>query len=210
MNTAHFKAELVYAQVKRALKSGRYVPGQRLDLAKLAAEHNASLTPARYALYRLVGERLIELRAGDGLLVPLPSETALRELYWWMEQVLLMACDPGISQSQQRAARTLEIPSPGDDVVELTWQLFDAIGEAAGKHPLHQVIARTNDQLAPIRRTKQHLLEHGFDELLELVRYWNERDFPALRSALRGYHARRRRLVPSIVAALLERRNALH
>lgn len=87
MNATHSKSEFVYGQVRRALRSGRYAPGQRIDPATLAAEFNTSPTPVRFALYRLVGEALVVDHARDGLHVPLLTEVAMRDLYDWMERL---------------------------------------------------------------------------------------------------------------------------
>ena len=80
MDAIHSKSVVVYGQVKRALRSGRYAPGQRIDPATLAAEFHTSPTPVRFALYRLVGEGLVADHARSGLHVPLLTELALRDL----------------------------------------------------------------------------------------------------------------------------------
>lgn len=209
MNAIHSKSAFVYRQVKRALRSGRYAPGQRIDPASLAAEFNTSPTPVRFALYRLVGETLLVDHARDGLHVPLLTEVALRDLYDWMERLLLIACDIG-AMPAARKTEQLQLTSADDDLVMLTWQLFDAIALAPARGNLHHAVKQANDQLAPIRQAAQGLLEHGFEELSELNRHWQARDMPALKSALHDYHERRKQLVPCIVALLSERSDHLH
>lgn len=206
MDATRSKSAFVYGQVRRALQSGRYVPGQRIDPARLAAEFEISPTPVRFALYRLVGEGMVTDHARNGLCVPLLTELALHDLYDWMERLLSMACDIGPALQE---TRKLELAGPGDDLVKLTWQLFDTIAHATGHWSLHQAVKRTNDRLAPIRRAKHGLLDHAYEELAQLNRHWQSGDIPALRSALRDYHERRRRLVPRIVAVLHDRSNQL-
>src|SRR3546814_19829497 len=75
------KIAFLYKQIRRAWRSGRYVPGERLDPATIAEEFHTSATPVRFALYRLVGEGLIADHARSGLYVPLFTEVALRDLY---------------------------------------------------------------------------------------------------------------------------------
>lgn len=202
MDATHSKSALLYGQVRRSLQSGRYVPGQRIDPATLALEFHTSATPVRFALYRLVGEGLLEDHARGGLHVPLPTEVALRDHYDWMQRMLLMACDMGFAQRILASARHVELSSPEDDIVKLTWQLFDAIARATGHGSLHQAVKRANDRLAPIRRAKQELLERPFEELSEINRHWQARDMRALKATLRDYHERRKELVPCIVALL--------
>ena len=209
MDAIHSKSVFVYGQVKRALRSGRYAPGQRIDLATLAAEFNTSPTPVRFALYRLVGEALIVDHARDGLHVPLLTEVAMRDLYDWMERLLLMACDIGVSRVAGKV-EPLEVASADDDLVKLTWQLFDAIARATAHGSLHHAVKQANDRLAPVRQARLGLLKRSFEELSELNRLWQARDMPALKSALRDYHVRRKQLVPRIVALLSERSEQLH
>lgn len=204
MDTDHPKSAFAYKQVRHALRSGCYAPGQRLDPASLAEKFHTSPTPVRFALYRLVGETLIVDHARDGLHVPLLTEVALRDLYDWMERLLLMACDIGAAPVA-RKTQPLELSSADDDLVKLTWQLFDTIARMTAHSSLYLAVKQANDRLAPIRRTEQELLEHPFEELSELNRHWQARDIPALKSALHDYHERRKQLVPCIVALLNDR-----
>jgi DNA-binding GntR family transcriptional regulator len=98
----HSKSAFVYGQVRRALQARRYTPGQRIDPATLDSEFNTSPAPVRFALYRLAGEGLVADHARDGLHVPLLNEVALRNLYDWMERLLLMACDIGEAPTFQK------------------------------------------------------------------------------------------------------------
>jgi DNA-binding GntR family transcriptional regulator len=209
MITTYSKSAFLYGEIRRSLQSGRYVPGQRIDPATLAMEFHTSATPVRFALYRLVGEGLLEDHARGGLHVPLPTEVALRDLYDWMESLLLMACDSGIASVTRKNGR-VEISSPDDDLVKLTWQLFDAIARAADQRSLHRAVKQTNDRLAPIRRAAQGMVEGIFEELTGLNRHWQKRDMPALKSALHEYHERRKQCVPRIVAFLGDRSEHLH
>src|SRR5690606_18071906 len=93
MTATHSKTAFLYRQIRRDLQSGRYMPGQRIDPGTLATACRPSPTPVRFALYRLVGDGLIEDHARNGLHVPLPTEIALRDQYDWMQELLLMACD---------------------------------------------------------------------------------------------------------------------
>jgi DNA-binding GntR family transcriptional regulator len=209
MNAIHSKSAFVYGKVRRALQSGHYAPGQRIDPARVAAEFNTSPTPVRFALYRLVGEGLIADHTRSGLHVPLFNEVALRDLYDWMERLLLMACDIGVAPTFRKTGK-LELASADNDLVKLTWQLFDEIARATAHSSLHHAVKHANDRLAPIRRASQGLLEHIGEELSQLNRHWQTRDIPALKSALHDYHERRKELVPRIVALLSDGSDYLH
>ena len=210
MSAVHSKSAFLYGQVRRALQAGRYVPGQRIDPGTIAVEFNTSATPVRFALCRLVGEGLVADHARDGLYVPLPTEVALRDLYDWMHRLLLMSCEVGFAPQELSAARDVEVSSTEDDLVTLTWQLFDAIAQATARGQLHLAVKRANDRLAPIRRAKQDLLEKPFEELSTMARIWQARDIPSLKAALHNYHERRKQLVPCIVAKLNAKAELLH
>lgn len=208
MRANHSKSALLCRQVRRALQSGRYLPGQRIDPGALADEFSTSPTPVRLALNRLVGEGLIDDHARNGLHVPLFTEVGLRDLYDWMERLLLMACEIGASPSDAPIRESGHaFGGNHGDVVKGTWQLFDAIAGASGFRPLHQAVNQANNRLAPVRRAKRELIDYADDELAELSRYWLERDIPALEAGLRDYHARRKLLVPRVVALLVDRRD---
>lgn len=210
MNTIHSKSAFVHGQVRRALQSGCYAPGQRIDPTTLAAEFDISITPVRFALYRLVGEGLLDDHARNGLHVPLFTEVVMRDLYDWMEHLLLMACDIGVATTVRSTIDKLEPIGTDDDLVKRTWQLFDAIARASAHWFLHQAVTQANNQLAPIRRAKQGMLEHTYEELVQLNRHWQACDMPALKSAVHNYHERRKQFVPRIVALLNSGNDGLH
>jgi DNA-binding GntR family transcriptional regulator len=202
MSAIQSKSAFLYREIRRALRSGRYAPGQRIDPATIAGEFRTSATPVRFALYRLVGEGLIADHARSGLYVPLLSEVALRDLYDWMRRLLLMACDIGIDTTAVTAvtAADLKTVAAGDDVARVTWQLFDAIARAADHRLLHHAVKQANDRLAPIRQAGR--VDDACEELSALIRHWQQCDIPSLSAALSAYHERRKLLVPHIVACL--------
>jgi DNA-binding GntR family transcriptional regulator len=208
MREKHSKNTLLHKQIRRALQSGHYVPGQRIDPRIVAAEYSTSLTPVRFALYRLVGEGMIDDHARHGFQVPLPTEMGMRDLYDWMERLLAMSVELGGARS--RARQPVSALPEDDDLSNQTWKLFDAIARASGHWLLHQAVRRTNDRLAAIRRAKQELIEQAAEELAELTQLWQAHDTARLNSALHAYHERRKALVPSIVELLTERSNQLH
>lgn len=209
MNTSRSKSAFLHRQVRRALQAGRYLPGQRIDPATLAAEFRTSPTPVRFALYRLVGEGLVDDCARSGLYVPLPTEVAMRDLYDWMERLLLMACDMAALSTRTRVQERESTPVE-DDAAKLIWKMFDRIGTAAGHQSLHRAIKQNNDKLAPIRRAKKSLLDDQHEEYMSLLQPWNKGDMVAVRRALHSYFARRNQLVPRIVELLNENSRRLH
>jgi DNA-binding GntR family transcriptional regulator len=201
MTAIQSKSAFLYQEIRRALREGRYAPGQRIDPAALGDEFHASATPVRFALYRLVGEGLIADHGRNGLHVPLPTEVVLRDQYDWMRRLLLMACAIHFAAPSEAAVLPLELPA-AEDLVRATWLLFDAIARAADHRSLYRAVEQVNDKLAPIRRIGLNFVEDAVGELSALLLHWQRRDRQALEAAIDAYHARRAQLVPSIVAAL--------
>lgn len=109
----------------------------------------------RFALYRLVGEGLLADHARSGLYVPLLMEVALRDLYDWMERLLLIACEMGPMPIASARIRVVDAGAVEEDLLKPTWKLFDAIARSTGHRYLHDAVKRTNDRLAPIRKAGQ-------------------------------------------------------
>lgn len=204
MNASHSKSAFFYEQILQALHAGRYVPGQRIDPATLALEFDASQTPVRQALQRLLGAGLLEDHARNGLRVPLPTEVGLRQLYDWLQRLFCVACDIGFEPESRPppTAPTSELDSEAGKIADRTWRLFAGIAGAAAHPQCQAALRRANDQLAPIRPAELPLLEYLEDELATLDQLWVARDIDALKKALRDYHERRRHLVPCIVEIL--------
>jgi len=206
MIASQSKGARLYGQIRRALQCGRFAPGERLEPATLATEFDASLTPVRFALHQLSGERLVLDRGRDGFHMPFPTEAALRALYEWMEDRLLAALDHG-ALPNGKPPRGLD---PQDDMAKATWQLFDAIARRTPQQEMRFAAQNANDRLAPVRTAKRALVPDARAELADLVDSWERAYLPHLKCALRAYHARRRKLVPATVHLLSEARDALH
>lgn len=73
-------SEQLYAQLRSGLMEGLFSPGERLTIAGTAEAFGTSITPVREAIFRLVSERALEMRAATSISVPQLSPTDLREI----------------------------------------------------------------------------------------------------------------------------------
>lgn len=206
MIASQSKGTRLYGQIRRALLCGRFAPGQRLEPAALADEFDTSLTPVRFALHQLSGERLVSDKGRDGFYTPLPTEAGLRALYEWMEDRLLASLDRGALPN----GNPRRVPALQENVAGATWQLFDTIARRTPQPELHLAAQNANDRLAPVRVAKCALIRDGHAELSDLIDAWERAEIPRLKRALCAYHARRRNLVPAIVELLNVARDSLH
>lgn len=73
-------SEQVYLAIRASLMDGRYEPGQRLTIASLADQLGVSITPVREAIFRLVTERALEMRAATSIQVRSLAASELKEI----------------------------------------------------------------------------------------------------------------------------------
>ncbi len=63
-------SERVYQNMREALMEGRLQPGERLRMAEIALELGVSITPVREAIFRLVSDQALEMKAATATHVP--------------------------------------------------------------------------------------------------------------------------------------------
>lgn len=194
--------ERVYHALKEEVGSGRHPAGTQLEPALLSTDLNASITPVRDALHRLVGEGLVEAPRGDGFRTPLVTEIGLRQLYRWHAALVDLAARAPPAAAP--AARLALAAAPADREAWLTRTelLFLAIAARTGNDEHLVAVERLGERLRPARRIELVLLAECDEELAELARHGAHGTVRELRRAIGAYHRRRERLAPEIVAAL--------
>ena len=196
--------ERVYATLKQRLRAGVYKPGERLEPAALSDELNASVTPVRDALHRLAGERLIEAPRHEGFRVPMLTEAMLRQLYRWHRDLLLIALlnrrggaiDDGIAA----AGTSADMPAH-----EQQKAVFLALVRSTGNSEHVAALEALSARLQPLEQLAGAFLDAAEAETDEIRRALRTQDLRALRRSLIRYHRRREKLVPELLAALLDR-----
>lgn len=200
----------VYLALKDRLTGGRYAPGDHLEPAVLGDELNASITPVRDALHRLVGERIVHAPRNDGFRMPAPTEYELREMYGWNRELLEIALRPRFHG--HRVAR----PVPAAEglrgeagTAASAADLFIRLAQASANGELAVAVERLGERLAPYRLAETALIDDLEPELELLREAWFLGDAAALRRCISVYHRRRQRLVPEILAAVRSSRRFL-
>lgn len=195
--------ERVYASLKAQLREGRFRPGDRLEPAVLSGHLNASVTPVRDALHRLTGERLVEAPRHEGFRVPMLTETMLRHLYGWHLDLLLLAV------IKQRTTALAEQPAADDDgseapVLERQNALFLALARTAGNPEHAAALEALSHRLEPVQRLEQFYLDETETETREILQALQAQDRKELRRSLVRYHRRRSRIIPELLARMLQ------
>jgi len=73
-------SEIAYRRIRMALMSGQYPPGERLRIGAIAEQFGVSVTPVREAIFRLVSEGALDMRAATAISVPLLGVDQLRQI----------------------------------------------------------------------------------------------------------------------------------
>lgn len=188
----------VYRALKEQVTSGSFAPGEHLEPTALGDTLNASITPVRDALHRLVGERIVAAPRHDGFQVPAPTEAEVRNLYGWNRELLdigLRARRPVIAAGGADAAANRSGP-----IRQLTDDLFVQIARRSGNPEHEQAVEILNDRLGSLRHAEERLFEDARTELSALQQALAEEDITALRRQLAAYHRRRQRNAPELLA----------
>ena len=187
----------VYAELKRRILAAHFRPGARIDPAQLTDELAASITPVRDALYRLAGERLVLALPALGFRMPLLTEPALRDLYDWNEEILLVATSS--SAADREAPQRIE---RSDGIASRTARLFEGIASGSDNAELRLTIQSANDRLHAVRTIEAGHIHDTSEELEAIETAWRRGEAVALRRGLHRYHRRRHRLAGTIIHQL--------
>ncbi|TDW61560.1 regulatory GntR family protein [Novosphingobium sp. PhB55] len=191
---AGITADTVYEDLKALVLSGTIRPGSRLAPHRLATRLFAGVTPIREALLRLTGERLVEMKVNDGFHLPGVTESSLRDLYAWNEDVVRLS----MHLAGKRGSGELSISDDTEDVAKV----FQALAAASGSQELEAQIAACNDRLASLRTAETEVFEDWRSEAIELGRELRVISRESART-MHVYHTRRIKNSAKIMIELL-------
>lgn len=190
-------AESVYAELKKALQSGRFQPGERLREESLAAWLKVSRTPVREALRRLTSENLLAATE-HGVAVPQLSQNQIMELYA-IRGVLEGAAAAMASRHasaaeidfmQQLLKEEAEAKSDAARLRAINVELHACIYRAANNRYLVRSLQSLHDELEQLRGTTFSFPGRPADALKEhaaLVRAIERHDPDAAEQAARAH-----------------------
>lgn len=197
--------ERIYRALKGSLLSGAYSAGARLEIPTIAQLYDASQTPVREALGRLVGEGLAEHREEGGYRWVLPDPGDLRDLYFWNAQHLLSALHVVSEAAVVRSLDPLRRRPTAASVpqqVELIGQIFQAIGDCTGNGEFSNRIRNINERLYAIRIAEGELFKDIETEAARMLALGRFNVQKSVRRKITAYHRRRIERVGQIAAAL--------
>lgn len=99
----------VYGRIRGALIDGQFGPGERLRISALAADLGTSITPVREAIFRLVSEQALEMKAATAIHVPMLDSGRLREIQLVRMQLEGAAAERAAIRISDSQLRRLEL-----------------------------------------------------------------------------------------------------
>lgn len=189
--------EGVYEQICAALMDGRLRPGQRISLRKLAIAMNTSPMPVREAVRRLEASHVLELRPGNVLAVPFPTDEELSEIRDIRMSLEGLAAELAVERISaksidhvSRLAAEMKAPKHQHDMVSFLAMNRDfhfTIYEAAGRPILTSIIKSLWLRVAPfffeICRSRGHV-EFSIEQHDKVVAALKQRDAAGARDAI--------------------------
>jgi DNA-binding GntR family transcriptional regulator len=170
-------AETIRQKLADDILHGVYPPGARLDELGLAKRFKLSRTPVREALRQLTSAGLVEIRPRRGVIVSLPNETALAEMFEVMGE-LEASCARLASQRMSPAERVeLELvhlrsveavrSRDNETYQNLNFEFHDTIYRGAHNDFLLTTTTNMRQRIAPFRRAQfalQDRLAKSYEE----------------------------------------------
>jgi hypothetical protein len=194
----------IYTALGGALAEGRYPPGMRIDIHRVADRNRSSATPVREVLSRLLGEGLVEISSRGGYRVARLDRRRLEHIYRWNSLILIGATHLFEGAGSPESYR----PLPGKPDFFVTEggaavaALFLTLSRLTANEEIQRAVAVANTRLAFVRETESTVLRKTPMEIAALIETAADGDIPILRRRILSYHQRRIRRANDIVAAL--------
>lgn len=184
----------IYTALKARLAAGRYPPGHRLEIQRVADEYRSSATPVREVMARLVGEGLVEPQIGGGFRAARLDGSSLASLYRWNAILLgatfnlIAATSPALFVGQGAQTPAADTPERAAATIA---SLFLAIAQASENENIVKAVTLVNTRLSFVRLAEPTVLKMVPQETTSILRSSSNNDTAALRRRIAAYHNRR-------------------
>jgi DNA-binding GntR family transcriptional regulator len=166
----------VYALIRQAITSGRFVPGQRLSERELAVQYGVSRTPIREAFRHLIQEGLVVYKPNSGYrIIPLSEETA-RHILLVRETLESMAARLAVQRDPKGTAEALRVTLPKARRAYREGQLSELITANQG---FHQALVESSGN--PVLSAMYHTLQGYIGLMMSVSLSWPRRPVETIR-----------------------------
>jgi DNA-binding FadR family transcriptional regulator len=177
--------EPTFRKLKRMLMEGAWPQGERLEALRLADDLGVSMTPVRDCLNRLVGERLVDMKHGEGYRVARISEHSLRD----MLDVNLALVELALLV-EPTVAKPTDIRFEDSGYADRVAILFDNIAARSGNAILCEALRSLSERFHRARMIEPKVIADAGPELEE-AEYLFREQLPELKAKMRSFHKRR-------------------
>ena len=101
-------SELTYRRIRAELMNGQHSPGERLRIGAFAEHFGVSITPVREAIFRLVSEGALAMRAATAISVPMLGADELRQIQLTRSLLEGALAERAATQADEAAIEALE------------------------------------------------------------------------------------------------------
>lgn len=206
------RTETLYAQLKEMAVNFRLRPGERINEGQIARELDASRTPLREALNRLLAEQLIDFQPGRGFFCRELDADQIFDLYeiraMLEGEAARLACeraaDAGIAALRANefadgliyAGRTVREANAADEAFHM------AVARLSGNAELARQLALINERIRFIRWSDMaHAVTRTKSEHHAIMEAIEARDAPRASQLMRDHVTRRKE---QIIASVRE------
>lgn len=172
---------------------GAWPQGERLESLRLADDLGVSMTPVRDCLNRFVGERLVDMKSGEGYRVARISEQALRDMLEVNAALLSLALT---AEPVGHVPVGIEIEV--NDYADRVAVLFDIIASRSGNAILCEMVRSLSERFHVARMLEPQVFADAAQELEE-IEYLLQGAISEIPNRVRSYHMRRRDHAADIV-----------
>lgn len=144
-------SDQIFHSIKQMIISHKYIPGETLQIDRLANEFDVSTTPVREALLKLESQGLVEISPNKSAIVTQVDESSVRDL--WGLRILL----------ESSAARSVAHLSENSDLEKLKTEFLNLL-EDPGNMTLYIKTEKQLDELL-FKYTENKLIKETLENL---------------------------------------------
>lgn len=187
----------VYRNLKDDILSGRIAPAGRLTAAQIARDYQASMTPVREAIYRLVGEGVVIMREGGFFTTPFDPQM-LADILDLSQKLLVI----GLNRWNGETLPSWS-PMPVDDLcaadcVQLVEEVFQHLFDRTDNQAISSWGRAANDRLHSLRIADCEAHRRARLECRTIFNHALQRDRTRLGRQILAHHRRLFRLLATI------------
>jgi DNA-binding GntR family transcriptional regulator len=180
----------IYRTMKADILGGQFTSGAKLTATKIAGRYEASITPVREAIYRLVGEGLVEMTV-EGFHVKLSSRDMLLDILD-LSQKLLVVCLQRWSGSPAMRVddQPLAAEPTAEEAVQLLEKILVTLFVASNNKAILAWGEQANERLRWIRTYQCRGSRRALLECVSIHNLAQQHDRVRLRRQLLAHHRR--------------------